>query len=356
MTLFLWEAHGLRYDGHGGTTAGLVELGPRQAIAVSAILGLAWINTKGVGRAGSFQLAVTSGKVLGLLLLLATIAVFGHSSLEQQPLPEAVRGPSALEFGGALLAVMSAYNGWANAAIVGGEVWDAKRTVPFALVAGIMIVTGLYVMSNLAFLHTLSLQDIATANSSRYPQAPSVASRAVNHALGPRAAMLLPILFAVSALGTAHCNVLVVPRVFLSMARDGLLPSYLSKVSNQSATPNRAIWTFAYIAAVFASFGTVDRLSNMTAFAFLVFFALTTIGYLSSCRATPPGARDAKFWLANSVALLFLLGTSLLILASIARGSFEVLSAVALMSAGIPIFAASEFFRRRRAHCAQRRG
>ena len=161
--------------------------------------------------------------------------------------------------------------------------------------------------------------------------------------------MLLPILFAVSALGTAHCNVLVVPRVFLSMARDGLLPSYLSKVSSQSATPNRAIWTFACIAAIFASFGTVDRLSNMTAFAFLVFFALTTIGYLLILRATPPGARDATFWFTSSVAVLFLLGTSLLILATIARGSFEVLTAVALLSAGIPMFAASEFFRRRRA-------
>ena len=88
-----------------------------------------------------------------------------------------------LAYGGALLAVMATYNGWANAAIIGGEVRDAERTIPWALVTGILIVTSLYVMTNEAFLHMLSFHYIATANSTSYPDALSVASLAVNHAL-----------------------------------------------------------------------------------------------------------------------------------------------------------------------------
>ena len=110
--------------------------------------------------------------------------------------------------------------------------------------------TGLYVATNVAFLHTLSLRDIITANSTAYPNAPIVASRAAQHALGSRVATALPILFALSALGAAHCNILVIPRVFLAMARDGLLPASLANVSPRSATPNQAIWTFAAVAAV----------------------------------------------------------------------------------------------------------
>src|SRR4029077_4564242 len=101
-----------------------------------------------------------------------------------------------------------------------------------------------------------------------------------------------------------------IPRVFLAMARDGLLPASLAKVSPRSATPNRAIWTFGAAAAVFGVAGTYDRLSNMTMFAFLVFFALTTIGLLRSQQATPPVARGKAFWSTMIIATLFLLGTS----------------------------------------------
>jgi APA family basic amino acid/polyamine antiporter len=321
------------------------DLGQRQAIAVAVILGLAWINTRGVGRAGGFQLVVTIFKVVGLMLLVAAIALLNHSPPEQAHLPLAGSDPTALASGAALLAVMASYNGWANAAIVGGEVRDAERTVPWALVTGIVVVTGLYVLTNAAFLHTLALPEIITANSTAYPNAPSIASLAVQHTLGARVATVLPVLFAVSVLGTAHCNVLVYPRVFLSMARDGLLPASLANISPRSATPNRAIWTLATIAAVFAVVGTYDRLTNMTTFGYLVFFALTTIGFLWSQRATPAAARSQAYWSATSVAVLFLLGTSTLVAASIARGTFEVLTAVALIGSGIPIFAVLELLR-----------
>jgi APA family basic amino acid/polyamine antiporter len=131
------------------------------------------------------------------------------------------------------------------------------------------------------------------------------------------------------------------------MARDGLLPASLAKVSPHSATPNRAIWTLATIAAVFAVVGTYDRLANMTTFGYLVFFALTTIGLLRSQRATPRSSRSQAFWSTTIVATLFLLGTSTLIAASIARGTPEVLTAVALIGSGIPIFAVLEALRRR---------
>ena len=100
---------------------------------VAVILGLAWINTKGVGRAGMFQLLVTICKVVGLLLLLAAIALSSHSPTEQTLLPSTNHDSSPLAYGGALLAVMATYNGWANAAIIGGEVRDAERTIPWEL-------------------------------------------------------------------------------------------------------------------------------------------------------------------------------------------------------------------------------
>ena len=263
-----------------GHTVRYLEIGPRQAITVAVILGISWINSMGVGRAGNFQLLVTICKVIGLATLIAAIAAFSPSAPQPTVILTPQQDPGVLALAAPCLAVMAVYNGWANAAILGGEIEDAARVVPWALVSGVVIAAGLYIIANLAFLHALPLQDIVTANSTAYPNAPSVASKALQRVLSTRVATGLPIIFAVSALGAAHCNVLAIPRVLMSMAQDGLLPPTLAAVSRRSGTPTRAIWVVGSLAAVFAVVGTYDRLSNMTTFAFLVFYALTTAGFL----------------------------------------------------------------------------
>jgi APA family basic amino acid/polyamine antiporter len=320
----------------------------RQAIAVSVILALSWINSSGVGRAGRFQLLVTIGKVVGLGLLILAITAIGQGGSADQSAAPAVAGTSGfLATGAALLAAMAAYNGWANAALLGGEIQDAQRVLPWALVGGVLVVTGLYVAANLGFLHALPLQDIITSNSAAYPNAASVASKAVQRALSSRAAAALPIIFALSTLGAAHCNVLAIPRVLISMAQDGLLPHALAQVSRKTGAPSRAIWTIGGLAAAFAAVGNYDRLSNMTTFSFLVFFALTTAGFLWSLWRQPASLRRPTPWQTTLIAGLFLVGTSTLVVNLLLQGSFEVLSAVVLIGLGIPVFGLITVWRRR---------
>ena len=88
----------------------------------------------------------------------------------------------------------------------------------------------------------------------------------------------------------------------------------LAAVSRRSGTPARAIWVVGGLAAVFAVVGTYDRLSNMTTFAFLVFYALTTAGFLWNSRQ-PLRTRDRAFWSANVIAIVFLVGTGALMVA-----------------------------------------
>jgi APA family basic amino acid/polyamine antiporter len=319
----------------------------RRPIALIIIFGLAGINTRGVKPAGGFQLVVTICKVTGLALLVGSVAVVASVGT----VAGEANTPSALNpagFGGALLAAMAAYNGWANASLIGGEARDPERVVPWALAWGVGVVTILYVVANVVYLRGLGLDGIAAANSTAHPTAPSVAAMAARRFLGGNVAGVLPILFALSALGTAHCNFLAQPRVFYVMAQDGLLPRALVRLSPRSGTPNRAIWMFAGLAAVFAWFGTYDRLTNMTAFAFYVFFGLTTCGFLLSMRDphARSGTRYALLWIA--IAIVFLCGTIALLITSFLRGSVELLTASALIASGVPIYGLVEVLRCRR--------
>jgi APA family basic amino acid/polyamine antiporter len=108
---------------------------------------------------------------------------------------------------------------------VGGEVQDSRRTLPWALTVGVLMVVGLYVAVNLAYLHALPLGEILAANSTAHPTATSVASRAAMAALGPRAGTRLPLLFMISAVGIAPQLALVEPNLDSggSQARGDLL-------------------------------------------------------------------------------------------------------------------------------------
>jgi len=315
----------------------LIEFGPRQLIAVLIIAGLAIINTRGVGKAGRFQSWITTLKVLGLIGLISAVVILGHphaaTTVSHGTNPAPI-GPSA--YSAAMLAALAAFNGWANVAMVGGEVQDPERNLPWALTLGMLIVIGLYVAVNLAYLYVLPLDDILTANSTAHPAASSVASRAAVAVLGARASFLLPLLFMVSALGTLHCNMLAVPRVFFSMARDGLLPDSLARVSSIARTPSVAITTLACIAALFAVLGSYDRLTNMATFGYILFFALNTIGFLWWRRA---GAEAGIRWRGTWIPVVFLAGMLWLIVMLVAGGSVGILAALALMAAGLPVFA-----------------
>lgn len=328
----------------------LFEVGPRQLIAVIIIAGFAILNSRGVGKAGRFQSWITTIKVLGLLGLISAIIILGHehatATLSSQSVHLAPVGASA--YSAAVLAAIAAYNGWANVVMVGGEVQDPGRNLPWTLTRGMLLIIGLFVAVNLAYLYVLPLQDILTANSTAYPTAPSVASRAAVATLGPRAGIVLPLLFTLSALGTLHCNMLAVPRVFFSMARDGLLPQSLARVSATAQTPTVAIAALACVGATLAVIGNYDRLSNMAAFGNLFFYALNAAGLLWWRRREPQidgRGQRRQTW----IPVLFLAGMLWLIVTLIARGSLEIVAALALMGVGLPVFG---YMRYRRAAAA----
>jgi APA family basic amino acid/polyamine antiporter len=315
----------------------LVEFGPRQLIAVLIITGLAIINTRGVGKAGRFQSWITTLKVVGLIGLIGAVVILGHAHAATTVSYGTNAPIGASAYSAAMLAALAAYNGWASVAMVGGEVQDPERNLPWALTLGTLIIIGLFVAVNLAYLYVLPLEDILTANSTAHPNALSVASRAAVAVVGARAGNVLPLLFMISALGTLHCNMLAVPRVFFSMARDSLLPGSLARVSSTTRTPSVAITALASVAALFAVLGSYDRLTNMATFGYILFFALNTVGFLWWRRRDPEAGRF--HWRRTWIPVVFLAGMLWLIVTLVARGSVEIVAALVLMAAGLPVYA-----------------
>jgi basic amino acid/polyamine antiporter, APA family len=167
----------------------------------------------------------------------------------------------------------------------------------------------------------------------------------VSAAAGPHASGWVSALLALSTLGALHVQLLSVPRVFFAMAHDRLLPAVFGRVHPATRAPVATIVTFAAIACVLALLGNFDLLMNMAGFGYLIFYALTVLGLLRILLQQPHAWQPRRIG-RLAVAVVFLAGTSWLLVRIIASAHAEIIAALVLMAAGLPAYLLAQRLRR----------
>ena len=127
--------------------------------------------------------------------------------------------------------VVYTYDGWTGLIYFSGEVRNPGRDVPRAMVGGVLLVIGIYLLLNLAFLHVLPM--------SRLAHEPFAAGAAAEVVFGPRGDTIIRVIMIVSAIACINSNILMAPRVPLAMADDRLLPESVTRVSPAARRPRR---------------------------------------------------------------------------------------------------------------------
>jgi APA family basic amino acid/polyamine antiporter len=232
-------------------------------LAVSAILLLAGINYLGV-RPGSITLNIFT--VLKLAALAAVIvagltAGGGHHAPSAPSVDAPLRAVAV-----ALIPVLFTYGGWAHANNVAGEMIDPTRNLPRAMVIGVAIVIGVYLLANAAYLRALGVGGLAASATP--------ASDTMRAALGPLGGRLIGAGIAASTFGFVNLCVLSGPRMLQAMAADGLFFRWAARIHPRYRTPGPAIIVQAVWAAALTLSGTYGQLLDYTVFGDWVFFAL----------------------------------------------------------------------------------
>jgi APA family basic amino acid/polyamine antiporter len=170
----------------------------------------------------------------------------------------------------AVAAGLFAFGGWHMVTYTGEETREPRRVIPRALAIGTLIVTAVYVALNAVYLYVLPIDRVITSDR--------VAADAAAALLGPRSAAAVSALVAASAFGALAGIVLTGPRVYFSMARDGLLFRWAGAVHPRFATPHRAIVLQAVWSAVLVATGTYRALFTRVVFTEWLFFAALAVG------------------------------------------------------------------------------
>jgi len=346
----------------GDYASTLLPLGAKSSAIYAglAVVAITALNAAGTSQSKWVQNVLTTALALAVL----AVVVSGLTATGA-PTPAA---PAAADAGGkawfsglALIFVLLTYGGWNEAAYLTAEMRDTRRNLVRALVIGIVVITVLYLLLNLAYLKALGLGGMQASKA--------IASDLMRVTWGEGGAWLLGIVVVSAALSTLNATVFTGARTNYALGRDFVIFRALGRWNDQASAPVNALLVQGAISLALvglASF-TPDGFTTMVAYtapAFWLFFLLTSISlfllrrqrnaYLSTGGAVNSQRGDDRVWasyqqdhyrvplypvtpLLFAAACAYMLYSSFNYAMSLDPGSIGAMVGIAMLASGVPV-------------------
>ena len=238
--------------------------------------------------------------------------------------------PLAPALGAAVVGAFFAFGGWWDATKIAGEVRDPGRTLPRALLVGVLAVTSVYVIISAVFIYLVPIAKVAS-DGTFVAQAGAVL-------FGPTGGIIFAAIVAVCVLGSLAAFMMSAPRVYYAMARDGAFLKSVARIHPRFGTPARAIAIQGCIAALLATLGSFEQIISYFFFVTVLFLGLTVAGLFVIRRK--PQQTDTVILTAGypftPIAFLALVGIMLILLAT--RNPGEAALGCLVVLAGWPVY------------------
>jgi APA family basic amino acid/polyamine antiporter len=327
-----------------GSTYGVVG---ERSIAIVLIAALTAINCVGL-KAGKWVqnvftvlkvLTLAAIVVLGFVAARADGALFAGGFFEGRSLdPEAGTwsslGPWALlpAIGVAMVGSLFAADAWNNATFVAAEVRNPRRNVGLALILGVGVVIGLYLLVNVAYLATLPMERIAGAANQR------VAAEMMSNVFAGTGEVLLAAAVLVSTFGCDNGMILSGARLVYAMARDGLFFSAAGKLGRRSGVPVTALVVQGIWSAALVLTGSYSDLLDYVIFASLIFYVLTLAGIFVLRRKRPDAERPYKAWGYPWMPILYMVMACFIMAVLLVYKPLYTWPGLGIVVLGVPVF------------------
>lgn len=234
-------------------------------LAVGALLFVTGLNLFGIRFGAQVQNVFSILKLLAIAALVVTGLAFAGVGHTEALAPGVV--PTSGSLASALLPVLFAFSGFSYLNNLAGEVRDPQRTLPRALVLGMLVVIAAYVLTNYAYMAVLGHDGLAAS------QAP--AADVMSRVFGTTGARIIAIGIAVSTLGFCNITLVAGARVLQVMGEDGLFFSSVARLHPRYRTPNIALMALAAWAIVLVLGANYGQLLDFAAFGDWAAYAVT---------------------------------------------------------------------------------
>src|ERR1700674_4450041 len=232
--------------------------GLESAMATTLIVLFAAFNSLGLRASSAAQQLLSLLKVLMLAALV--FGAFAYSGAPPHPthaIAAAARGAGFVAIVLSIQTVLQVYGGFNSACYFSEETTNPDRTLPRALLYGVLTIIAIYLAVNAALLHVLSPAELAASKLA--------AADVLAKVYGPPGGAAVAVLALVATLSVLNVCMLLAPRILFGMGRDGLFVSSGTYVT-RAGVPLVGMWLSAAGAMLVANVGGFDTLYTAAAF------------------------------------------------------------------------------------------
>ena len=315
------------------------SLGNRSAAIYAglAVVVITAFNIIGTNESKWLQNILTAA--LALAILGVVVAGLTAAPPAAVAVPAAADSSAPMFSGLALIFILLTYGGWNEAAYLTAEMRDTRRGIVRALIIGIVIITALYLLLNLAYLNALGLDGIRNSKA--------IGADLMKATWGDAGALVLGVAVISAALSTLNATVFTGARTNYALGRDFALFGFLGQW-HERGTPVNALLlqgVIALLLVVLASF-TPDGFQTMVAYtapAFWLFFLLTGVSLFLLRKQQPLNPAPFRVPLYPLTPILFCSMCGYMLWSSIGYamskdlGSIGAIVGIAVLCAGIPV-------------------
>ncbi len=312
--------------------------------AALVVIFLTCLNIVGVRQGTLTQNVLTAVEVFSLLLVIGAGLFLIESPPPQASPTTTAQASNAASTGLAMVFVLLTYGGWNEAAYISAEM-KGPRDVAKALLLGITVITGLYLLVNWAYMRGLGLAGMASSDA--------IAADLMQRAIGHGGAVFVSLLVAISALTSANATVFTGARTNYAFGRDFRLFRFLGRWQGRSNTPTNSLLFQGTIALALVSIGAATRkgfatMVEYTAPVFWLFFFMVGLSLIVLRIRDSETPRSFRVPLYPLTPILFCASCLYMLQASLAYTGIGALVGVAVLLTGVPVLFVARYWQRRK--------
>ncbi|MFT3902313.1 MAG: amino acid permease [Niabella sp.] len=334
---------------------GFLKIYSGQLVAIFIIVLLTIVNTRGVKEGKLVQVIFTSTKILALFALIVFGLFFVRESFWEQNMATSFHAmqnmgttdktgalspaswmpiSGSMLMGGIAAAMVGSIfssDAWNNVTFIAAEIKNPKRNIGLSLLFGTLLVTLIYVATNLMYLNVMPLNELA------FPTDDRVAVAAANKIFPASGTIIIALLIMVATFGCNNGLILAGARVYYTMAHDGL---FFKKVGtlNKHGVPRLGLWIQCAVASIWSLSGKYGQLLDMISFVVVIFYMLTIVGIFILRRKKPDMERTYKAFGYPVLPIIYiLLGLTFCILLIIYKPQFT-WPGLIIVLLGVPVY------------------
>ncbi len=313
-----------------------------KTLTIVLIIVLSGVSYVGLKFGDGLNRAVTL-TVLGSIAIVIVLGLtMGGGSMDNFLTPSASYTPQPWWSSGfiqvtfmAMLSAFWAYEGWSSVGYMGGEIQNANKTLPLALITGVMFVMLIYCSINFTYLYVLPIDTLIDSAKSTNSIA---AVLVVQHFLGQAGMTFMLLVILLTTFGSTNATLLTPPRMYYAMAKEGMFFRGAAYIHPKYNSPSNAIIYQAVFASILVLSGSFDQLTDMLVFASFIVYGATAVGVFVLRYRIPDAPRPYRVWGYPVVPAIFILFCVTLVSITIVSKPREALLGLGLIASGIPFY------------------